>query len=203
MEAFARLSSETEPRIVGIDFNTETSATFAGAGRIGWTDGMWNGVKLTDGSAGCKSKELFAANGSTRTGVTVEITPGDGHDLACAAGSSGNALLDDGVVGDSSTEICTFTIGGLLPGETYALYLYATQNARFTVGGTDVTADRYWFSNAARDHAQARVAADANGKIVGAFRSYGEGQSVKVCGIQVAGTAYAPYIPRMTLILFR
>ena len=203
LEAFLRRSSEPEPRIIGIDFNADTSATFAGAGRIGWTDGMWNGVKLTDGSAGCKSKELFAANGSTRTGVTVEITPGDGHDLACAAGSSGNALLDDGVVGDSSTEICTFTIGGLLPGETYALYLYATQNARFTVGGTDVTADRYWFSNAARDHAQARVAADANGKIVGAFRSYGEGQSVKFCGIQVAGTAYAPYIPRMTLILFR
>ena len=203
LEAFARLSSETEPRIVGIDFNTETSATFAGAGRIGWTDGMWNGVKLSSGAAGCKSKELFATDGSTRTGVTVEIVPGVGHDLACAAGSSGNALLDDGVVGDSSTEICTFTIGGLLPGETYALYLYATQNARFTVGGTDVTADRYWFSNAAHDHAQARVAADANGKIVGTFRSYGEGQSVKFSGIQVAGTAYAPYIPRMTLILFR
>ena len=164
---------------------------------------MWNGVKLSNGAAGCKSKELFAADGSTRTGVTVEVVPAAEHDLVCTAGSSGHALLDDGVVGDNSTNICTFAIGGLLPGETYALYLYATQNARFTVGGTDVTANRYWFSNAARDHAQAQVAADANGKIVGTFRSYGDGQSVTFSGIQIAGAAYAPYIPRGTLILFK
>ena len=203
LEAFLQRSSETEPHIIGIDFNAETSATFAGAGRIGWTDGMWNGVKLSNGAAGCKSKELFAADGSTRTGVTVEVVPAAEHDLVCTAGSSGHALLDDGVVGDNSTNICSFTIGGLLPGETYALYLYASQNARFTVGGTDVTVNRYWFSNAAYDHAQARVAADANGKIVGTFRSYGEGQSVTFSGIQIAGAAYAPYIPRGTLILFK
>ena len=158
---------------------------------------------MQDGAVGCKSKELFIADGSTRTGVTVEIAPGDGNGLVCLAGTSGNTLLDDGVVGDNSTNICTYTIGGLLPNETYTLYLYATHNARFTVGGTDAVVDRYWFSNTACDHAQVKVAADSNGKIIGTFRSHADGQSVAFNGLQVAGAAFAPYIPRMTLILFR
>ena len=203
LEAFVRRSSESEPIIVGVDFNSGDSATFAGTGRIGWTGGVWNGVKLQDGAVGCKSKELFIADGSTRTGVTVEIAPGDGNGLVCLAGTSGNTLLDDGVVGDNSTNICTYTIGGLLPNETYTLYLYATHNARFTVGGTDAVVDRYWFSNTACDHAQVKVAADSNGKIIGTFRSHADGQSVAFNGLQVAGAAFAPYIPRMTLILFR
>ena len=172
-------------------------------GRIGWVGGVWNGVKLSDGAAACKSRELFLADGSTRTGVTVEIAPDAGHNLACFAGTSGNALLDDGVAGNSSTNICTFTIGGLLPDEPYTLHLYATQKAKFSVGGVDAAADRYWFSRTACDHAQAKVVADSNGKIVGTFRSYAEGQGVSFNGLQIAGAAFGQYIPRMTLILFR
>ena len=203
LEAFVTRSAEPEPRIIGIDFDSGDTATFAGVGRIGWAGGVWNGVKLSDGAAACKSRELFLADGSTRTGVTVEIAPDAGHNLACFAGTSGNALLDDGVAGNSSTNICTFTIGGLLPDEPYTLHLYATQKAKFSIGGVDAAADRYWFSRTACDHAQAKVVADSTGRIVGTFRSYAEGQGVGFNGLQIAGAAFGQYIPRMTLIIFR
>jgi len=203
LEAFVRRSSEAEPRIIGVDFDTGDSATFAGVGRVGWAGGVWNGVKLEDGAASCQSRELVMADGSTRTGVTVEIAPGGGIGLACLAGTSGNALLDDGVAGDSGAEICTFTVGGLIPGEAYTLYLYATQNAVFTVGGTDAAVDRYWFSNTACDHARMKAVADSDGKIVGTFRSSDEGQIAVFSGLQIVCAAFAPYIQSGTVIVIR
>ena len=208
---------------VNVDLNGaasgETAATFAGAGRVGFAGERWNGFAVEDGAAGCESKQLYAASG-TRTGVTLALAKTDDALASSAANlatdTTAAALFADGVVSTNSADVNAFTLAGLLPNTKYELYFFsralttappATANSivrgTFAAGGVTAVSDKTWFADSYGDYARIDAKSNADGEIVGTFRSASAEAEAFWCGLQIIGPGFAPYIPKGTAILFR
>ena len=208
---------------VNVDLNGaasgETAATFAGAGRVGFAGERWNGLAVEDGAAGCESRQLFAASG-TRTGVTLALAKTDDALTASAANlatdTTAAALFADGVVSTNSADVNAFTLAGLLPNTKYELYFFsralttappATANSivrgTFAAGGVTAVSAKTWFADSYGDYARIDAKSDADGEIVGTFRSASATDAAFWCGLQILGPGFSRYIPKGATIIFR
>ena len=213
---------------VNIDFDALDDqgdvATFAGAGRYGYSGEAWDSF-CVPAAAEARFNRAICIGGTDngkRTGLVLTLSRG-GEPLVCDAGNTlttdvgaaAKALFVDGVVSASKDDPVTFTLSGLLPGETYMLGFCsrrrtATSNATdattirgaFTVDGVTDIGTHPWFANAFGDYANLTVTADANGVVTGTFASFSD-EPAYWNGLQVEGPGFATYVPKMTLILIR
>jgi len=220
-------ASTTDRAHVNIDFDAPDAqgavATFAGAGRYGFSGEAWDSFRV-----GAVAEAKFAkatciggADDGKRTGLVLTLSRG-GEPLVCDAGNTlttdvgaAGALFVDGVVSASSDDPVTFILSGLLPGETYMLGFCsrrrtATGNANdattvrgdFTVDGATDRSTHPWFALGFGDYANLEVTADANGVVTGTFASFSD-EPAYWNGLQVEGPGFAKYVPTGTLIVVR
>ena len=178
-----------EDSYVNVDFKAAAGAAFTGRGRIGWANPRWNAMVV--GGTEATKQNLRMADG-VRSTVTLAITHG-GEAIATGVRESDVALLTSGIRSENTTDVYTFTLGGLTPQATYRLCLYGRaidQNQsrpQFTVGSTTTYADGTWFQKGIADLGIIDAKADANGEIIGTFRSSGQ-TTVDFFGLQVGGS---------------
>lgn len=224
---YAWLERETNAlRHVNFDFDVAPSsgaaATFAGAGRVGWTGEAWSSVKVANGAslavcAICSEEDGTAAR--TRVGVALTLAR-EGGLVATAQGTANDtsapALFTDGVVSASANaaDAVTFKVEGLLPNETYDFVFYSRAvtalpssantvvHGVFTVGDAADESTHPWFSGSFGDYARVTAKANANGEVTGTFRSAKDANALW-CGLQILGTGFAEYIPRGQVIIVR
>lgn len=190
---------------------SETPETFAGRGRIGFVDDIWNSVKVASGTAEKESRQLYRHDG-TRVGTKLRVWRATG--VPASAGATGDtALFRDGVCASGDTGAISYEISGLVAGETYDLYFHCRKNGRFTSNGATAETDRCWTKGTDSvglypdngikpDHAVLTVVADADGKVSGTFAS-ADGEPSRWAGLQIAGGSFAAYEPAGMLLLFR
>jgi len=178
-----------EDSYVNVDFKASAGAAFTGRGRIGWAEPRWNAMVV--GGTEASKQNLRMADGARST-VTLAITHG-GAAIVMGSRTSDVALLTSGIRSENTGDVYTFTLGGLTPQTTYRLCLYGRaidQNQsrpQFTVGSTTTYADGTWFQKGIADLGIIDAKADANGEIIGTFKSSGQ-TTVDFFGLQVGGT---------------
>ena len=136
---------------ISVDFNGYSPgsdpmpATFAGGGPGGARisgGSNWNGILLPSGSQNTPApvSGLVAGDG-TLSPVTVQISNFAGADFYNTDNYGSQALFDDYIVQTSTAGPGTITLGGLVAGATYELYLFADNDgggagAVITVNGS-------------------------------------------------------------------
>ena len=221
-------ASTTDRAHVNIDFDAPDAqgdvATFAGAGRYGYSGEVWESFRVPAAAEATFKRAVCigGADDGKRAGLVLTLSRGDGP-LVCDAGNTlttdvgaaAKALFVDGVVSASSDDPVTFTLSGLLPGETYMLGFCsrrrtATGNANdattvrgeFTVNGVTDRSTHPWFALGFGDYANLEVTADANGVVTGTFASFSD-EPAYWNGLQVEGPGFAKYVPTGTYIVVR
>jgi hypothetical protein len=123
-----------------------------------------------------------------------------------------NALLGDGFYVDSGHPIITFSIGGLVTGNSYTLYLYSagnlTQGGSFSLdNGTtypsslvSTSANGYTAYSLGNNYVVGTVTANGSGQILGAWKTNGTTQWGGFNGFQLIGSL-APVPEPSTLAL--
>lgn len=191
-----------EENFVNVDFKAAAGAAFAGRGRIGWAEPRWNAMVV--GGTEASKQNLRMADG-VRSTMTLAITHG-GAAIATGARESDVALLTSGVRSENTSDVYTFTLGGLTPNAAYRLCLYGRaidknqSRPQFTVGGTTTYADGTWFQRGIADLGIIDAKADANGEIIGTFKSSGQ-TTVDFFGLQVGGTFEAAPPTGMSILI--
>lgn len=206
---------------INIDINSRDAAgnQYAGAGRVGHATDKWNGLAVKDGSSSYVSRQFYAGSG-IRTGVTLSIAKTDGV-LAVstengATDTSAPALFSDGIVSSGDADVTAFTLSGLLPGAKYELYFFSRAltgtppvtaqsivHGVFMAGGETATSDKCWFADDLGDYARVSAVSDAEGRIMGTFRSASNDASAFWCGMQVLGSGFSQYTPLGMTISFK
>lgn len=131
---------------INVDFNlpSGTAGTYAGLGAYAdvSTNTYWNGLTVLGAAGGDTLTNLKASDGVTATPVSITLNTGVVDDTASYGFPAG---LAPALMSDYTYTNGTFTIGGLVAGGKYQLYLYS-QNAwggcktEFGVGAVTATA---------------------------------------------------------------
>ncbi len=200
---WAKVLPDAADAILSVDFNAPGSATFVGCGRVGYSDGVWNGVAVGGTVASIAPGTLRLSEGGGKTGTTFALTRAAGNPATDEDVGFGGALAD-GLVSSGAEDIYTLAVSGLVPSATYTLYLYGgekdgTGAAVFTVGGTAVSSGTAWRREGVRDFVKTAATADVQGHLVITFAA-AEGTSALWRGFQIAGTAFCAYVPKGTFI---
>lgn len=150
--AFA-LAGGAQAQVVNVDINDSNQPTsgdtYSGVGAAPDTGTFWNTLNIaggTDpvgsGSPTASASSLTASDGSTPTGISVSLNAGSANLNSVNASYFGfSAGFAPALLSDFAYQLTTpytFTIGGLVSGDTYNLYLYA-ENGSFDSGGGSYT----------------------------------------------------------------
>lgn len=173
---------------VNIDFMETRTDAYAGRGRIGWSNPLWNA--LVFGAREIASLERIRNAVGTRTTVSFSVSRTDGGTIAAWSDSGMNGLEDCGILSTGPSDVYAFTLGGLAPNAKYTLCLYTSNSGRFTVNGGAVrqTTMPWLWGGEVNDVAFIEATANAEGQIVGTFYSATAGVNVPFCGLQIGGT---------------
>lgn len=170
-----------------INVDIGNGSVYAGRGRIGNGDDTW--TKLSCGTGVGQRENLATNHKSMYTSVSLEI--GASASGAGEAAGVPNALLADGAASSGTTDVRSFTLRGLQPNATHALYLYSSGEApmRFTVGTTTKDASEGCFT-LNPESAKIVALSDENGVVSGTFCSSVDGVTALFAGIQIEADAF-------------
>lgn len=139
MVALFGLTTRVSAATINVDFNKAggTAGTYVGLGAYtGDTGTYWNALTVS-GSVPVTTGKLTASDGVTTTPVTFTLGAADPDDTSPGSPCPlATALMSDYAASSGSF---SFAINGLIPGESYQLYLYSQNtwggcNTQFTVG---------------------------------------------------------------------
>ncbi len=180
---------------------------YSGAARIGSSGDYWNSATVANATAAAITvSHLRFTDGTNKSTVSFSMSRAGGSLLNADrnTGNTLNALLGDYVyIIDSTTN--RFTISGLVPNNTYDLYLYGRAGivfnpGRFVINGVTYDTLETWYpAGGGGDCAVcAGIAADSGGTITGDFCRANPSLPGVFNGFQIIGTI--PRLPPGTLI---
>ncbi|QDV34815.1 hypothetical protein [Tautonia plasticadhaerens] len=200
--ALVWLGLATEVRaewLINVDFNAQDSPTYSGAGVLGASGDVWNGIVGTSHTGDM----LLVDSANADTGVTLsyrDFDPAsDAAGSAIFAGTPYDALLRDYLIapGNDLGFAGIVTFSGLTPGGTYRLILYSVANlpdrgATFTANGDSQVVVPSGIPVLAQgdNYADFTTRADATGMIT-ITASSGDGSEADLNGFQLQQLATA------------
>lgn len=193
---------------VNLDLNAKGGATFVGRGRVGGPDETtWNALEVEADARQAASRQLRLADGRGRTGVIVTLQDATSGILRTRLEEGGHALQGDGVLSDGSSDVCAFTVSGLLPGASYDFWLYSHDAAggpgRFTLQGGAASSTHPWFNAEGGDCALISATANEEGVVTGTFCGSAPDKSAVFTGLQIAGPGFGVYKPKGVALYIR
>jgi len=194
----ASVSAEAAKNVVSVDFNTGSSATYQGRGRVGYLPAKgWSPLAVSS-TASSVSVQNARDHFGNHTVVEVSLSAAAGQTLSVPIGAYGQGtdLMTDGLRAEGE-QVFGWKVRGLAPGADYTLYLYGRGYATFTLGQETKCVDSIWSCNNLcgaegvqyKDHTVLAATADANGEIAGTFQA-SEGGPGLFCGLQIEGSAF-------------
>ena len=190
--------------VVNIDIagaGTGRLSNYVGAGREGWSDwNRWNALRPGAASSAA-AENCREADGTTPRNITLSLIRSSSAAIATASGSTGCEMLDAAVASSGSGDAYSFTLSKLVPGADYALYVYGTGDAAFTVGGATKGLESPWCAKDANAVARFDATADASGQISGTF-SATSASGAGFAGLTLVGE-FPDYVPEAFVLTIR
>lgn len=217
VQAWAQKTGDGE-RYVGFDIDGHAEGqaappTYAGVGRIGFAESVWSSLKVENGAASAESPKYILDSAGVSVTARLTLSRVNGDIVATAANaadtSKAQALLQDGVISSGTNDVYTFTVSGLLPGETYTFWFYSRTknqanpvvNGVFTIAGVSDASTHPWFTTSYGDYANLTAIADGDGCVSGTFASAKESSDACWCGLQVSGAGFHRGSPGLKVIV--